>query len=73
LNLPEKDVLEQNLAELRMMYEPHVHSLSRFLHIPLPSWLPKAGYRDNWQTTPWGAVTDAKKKTHPVLDREDHF
>jgi hypothetical protein len=73
LNLPEKDVLEQNLAELRMMYEPHVHSLSRFLHIPLPPWLPKAGYRDNWQTTPWGAVTDAKKKTHLVLDREDHF
>jgi hypothetical protein len=46
--------IDQKLSELRRMYEPYVYSLSRYLHIAIPSWIPKAGHIDNWQTSAWG-------------------
>ncbi len=73
LTLPDKDILASNLAELRMLYEPYICSLSRFFRFPLPPWLPKTGYRDNWQTTPWRSAVDGKKREHLVVNREDHF
>lgn len=41
------------LEELRAMYEPYTHVLSRYLMMPLPGWLPKARASDNWQTSAW--------------------
>jgi len=41
------------LEELRRMYEPYVASLSRRLLMPLPTWLPAEGARDNWERSPW--------------------
>ncbi len=46
--------VDQKLRELRRMYEPYVHSLSSYLHIAIPSWVPKASRIDNWQTSSWG-------------------
>jgi len=42
---------EITLDELRAMYEPYTHVLSRYLMMPLPGWLPKARASDNWQTS----------------------
>jgi hypothetical protein len=42
---------EVTLDELRAMYEPYTHVLSRYLMMPLPGWLPKARASDNWQTS----------------------
>ena len=42
---------ENTLDELRAMYEPYTHVLSRYLMMPLPGWLPKARASDNWQTS----------------------
>ncbi len=42
---------DQHLEHLRQMYEPYVHSLAEFLLMPLPSWVPPPGAKDNWQTT----------------------
>ena len=36
---------------LRALYEPQVGALSRFLLMPLPSWVPSAETRDNWERT----------------------
>jgi hypothetical protein len=46
--------VDQRLKELRRMYEPYVHSLSSYLHITIPPWVPKAHRNDNWQTSSWG-------------------
>jgi hypothetical protein len=38
-------------AAMRAMYEPYARSLSVFLLMPLPDWIPPEGARDNWQAT----------------------
>jgi len=50
---------ENTLAELRAMYEPYTHVLSRYLMMPLPGWLPKARASDNWQTSAWENIPSA--------------
>ncbi|MDX6385438.1 MAG: hypothetical protein QOK48_3011 [Blastocatellia bacterium] len=44
---------ETTLQELRAMYEPYTHVLSKYLMMPLPGWLPKERASDNWQTSAW--------------------
>jgi hypothetical protein len=36
-------------SHLRAMYEPYVNALSVYLLMPLPTWVPPEGARDNWQ------------------------
>lgn len=47
---PEADA---RLAELRRMYEPYAHALSRRLLMPLPPWVAPSGTRDNWVKSAW--------------------
>ena len=54
LKLREGNVVDQKLSELRRMYEPYVYSLSNYLKIAIPPWVPKAGHIDNWRTSAWG-------------------
>ena len=54
LKFREEKSVDQKLTELRRMYEPYVHSLSSYLHIAIPPWIPKASRIDNWQTSAWG-------------------
>ncbi len=42
--------LEKRLTELRAMYEPYVATLSEFLLMETPDWLPKPGAKDSWKT-----------------------
>lgn len=44
------------LADLRALYEPYVHALSRYLVLAVPPWLPAKVEEDNWQTTAWKTV-----------------
>ena len=53
---------EATLEELRAMYEPYTHVLSRYLMMPLPEWLPKARASDNWQTSAWENSAPAPDK-----------
>jgi hypothetical protein len=39
------------LTAMRAMYEPYAQALAVFLMMPLPSWIPPEGARDNWQGT----------------------
>ena len=36
-------------SHMRAMYEPYVNALAVYLLMPLPSWIPPQGARDNWQ------------------------
>ncbi len=57
---------EEKLKELRVMYEPYIHSLSDYFCLPLPPWAPAAGRRDNWQTSAWRRISprQADKSRH---------
>lgn len=45
--------LERKLASLRRMYEPYVNSLSVYLMMNLPPWLPSPKRKENWLTSAW--------------------
>ena len=53
MSLQEREGIEEELAELRGMYEPYVRSLSNYLRLSVPHWVPKESLTDNWQTSAW--------------------
>ena len=57
LRLTDGRPFEERLAELRAMYEPYANSLSSYLLMPLPAWIPPPGARDNWQRSRWKTVS----------------
>jgi hypothetical protein len=73
LKLREGDVVDQRLSDIRQMYEPYVYSLSNYLHIAVPSWIPKAGRMDNWQTTAWGRSKGFQIEGPSDTGQDEHF
>jgi len=57
----EKDV-EQKLAELRGMYEPYLHSLSKYFRIATPPWIHASSHPDNWQLSVWKQPSRTSRK-----------
>ncbi len=53
LKLNEGEAADQQLAELRAMYEPYVNGLAAFFLINLPPWVADEGKLDNWQVSAW--------------------
>jgi len=45
--------VDRQLAELRQMYEPYLHSLSHYFYLSLPPWISQTTLPDNWQGSPW--------------------
>ncbi len=73
LKLREGIVADQKLSELRRMYEPYVYSLSNYLRIAIPPWIPKAGRIDNWQTSAWGRSKGFQIEDLSGEGHDDHF
>jgi hypothetical protein len=65
---------DEKLTELRQMYEPYVHSLSEYLLMAVPTWLPPSEIFDNWQTSAWGRIS-AKITSSPLREspNDEHF
>ena len=57
--------LEQRLAELRRIYEPHVNALATYLLITLPPWILATRHTPNWLTTAWGRTTAPPSVAEP--------
>jgi hypothetical protein len=53
VKLREGEAADLRLSELRRLYEPYVVSLSHFLQMPLPPWLPPADRSDDWLRSAW--------------------
>src|ERR1700740_3459184 len=53
LKLRDGEEADSKLTDLRRMYEPYVYSLSNYLQLTLPPWIPQKKAKDNWQTTAW--------------------
>jgi len=73
LNLREGDMVDQKLSDLRQMYEPYVYSLSNYLHMTVPSWVPKAGLMDSWQTSAWGRSKGFQIEGPSNSTQDEHF
>ncbi len=63
----------ERLAELRAVYEPYLHALSRRLLMSLPPWIHKTRMKDNWQGGPWDRAIQARALEHPGHAADDHF
>jgi hypothetical protein len=63
----------ERLAELRILYEPYLHALSRRLLMTLPPWIPTDHKKDNWQGGPWDRAIQARALEHPGHATDDHY
>jgi len=73
LRFREGSTVDERLSELRQMYEPYAYSLSSYLRIAIPPWIPKSRRLDNWQTSAWGRITGFQIDELSALDHDEHF
>lgn len=73
LQLREGNTADQELVELRRMYEPYVHSLAKYLLIPLPPWILGSRRTDNWQTSAWERSAGFVRADRSEAAEEEHF
>ncbi|MFZ0684586.1 MAG: potassium channel family protein [Terriglobales bacterium] len=73
VTINDKADAEERLAELRVVYEPYLHALSRRLFMNLPPWIHNNRIKDNWQGGPWDRAIQARALEHPGHPAEDHF
>ena len=71
--LGDESTLPEKLSELRHLYEPYTYSLSRYLHITLPPWIPRSTRNDNWQTSTWGRASGFQMDSSSGEEQDDHF
>ena len=71
--LREDDASTAKLNELRKMYEPYVHALSRYLYVVLPPWILQKAITDNWKTSAWGKISGVASRNSSAAYADDHF
>jgi hypothetical protein len=70
--LRDDDASHKKLADLRAMYEPYLHALSRFLYMEVPPWILAQEITDNWKTSAWGRISGiAGSDTQEADDHTD--
>jgi hypothetical protein len=73
LRLRQGSAADHKLIELRQMYEPYVNSLSSYLAMSIPPWIPEAILKDNWQTSAWGTGSKGQRPGLPKAPEKEHF
>lgn len=73
VGLSDKPDAPERLAQLREVYEPYLHALSRRLLMTLPPWVHPDRKKDNWQGGPWDNAIQARALEHPGHVADDHF
>ena len=65
---------DAKLAQLRGLYEPYVHALSRYFHFEVPSFFAAENRADNWQTSVWDRREGGGKPVrHSGVKTGEHF
>jgi len=72
MRLREGEAVEQELSELRRMYEPYAYSLSQHMHIVIPPWVAESRRADDWQTSAWGRSKGFQIDPSDA-ERDEHF
>ncbi len=73
LPLREGSAVDETLTDLRRMYEPYVHALSKHLALTLPPWMPESRRTDNWQTSAWERSSTPLGAQGEILVEDEHF
>jgi Ion channel len=73
LDLRDGPVVDERLAELRLMYEPFLNGLSEYFLLALPPVLSDTVPVDNWQTSAWMRRTSGIGKLVPAEPGDDHL
>lgn len=68
LRLREGPRADEQLNQLRGLYEPYVIALSHKLLLPLPPWLPADDAVDDWETTAWAYDPQVARRAMETLD-----
>lgn len=72
LPIKEGGEVEQELSELRRLYEPYVNSLSQHFRLSVPPWHLESKQRDNWMTSAWDRGVKAAKVAG-FEEEKEHF
>jgi Ion channel len=69
---------DEQLAEMRALYEPYVQGIARNLIISVPPWIHHDAVRDNWRSGPWDRLIQAQGLGRVARERrgaggEEHF
>jgi hypothetical protein len=72
LKLRDGEEADSKLTDLRRMYEPYVYSLSNYLQLTLPPWIPRKKAKDNWQTTAWREQTGLSEQGPATIALDHH-
>jgi hypothetical protein len=73
LHLRDGPEADRKLDELRQMYEPYVYSLSTYLRLTLPPWIPDPSSQDNWATSAWKRAPNMRRTGLSVRVQGGHF
>jgi hypothetical protein len=64
---------DRKLTELRLMYEPYVHSLADYFKLQLPPWIPAGDAYHNWRTSAWQRSLEGIAATAAVDEDDEHM
>ena len=67
----DSDNVEEQMAQMRSLYEPYALALARYLWIDLPPWIKHDPVKDNWKTSAWKLPADVVAEA--AVAPEDHF
>jgi len=73
LPLREGNEAEQDLTELRLMYEPYVSALSEYFRLTVPPWVTGTIRKDNWETSAWGRMRIRQRTDRTDEEEDAHF
>ena len=73
LVLQQGEYAEEQLSNIRRMYEPFVNALAQHLLLNLPPWIPETKTVDDWQTSAWDHFAEWSPEkldeiTHIIVD-----
>lgn len=74
VRLRKGEASERKLAELRWLYEPHVHALAGYFRVTIPPWIGAERQVDNWQASVWERRAAGRPQSgHSERGKGEHF
>ncbi|MGC2063725.1 MAG: potassium channel family protein [Thermodesulfovibrionales bacterium] len=73
LQFQQGPAVDKRLDELRRLYEPYIHAISKRLLLTIPPWIKESGPADNWQISAWGQSAGFRKTDRGKKHDSGHF
>ncbi len=73
VKLGEGAAFDENLTQLRSLYESYAVAIALNLSITLPPWIHPEKQKDNWQAGPWDRAIQARSLGGRVQSMDEHF